>query len=78
MALHGLFTGTSKTYWHSMPYLPALHMCVILTGTAFITTGIPSIHIQLLNNHLSKSDKINGTPVNQCKYKIATWVNYSH
>ena len=51
MALHVLFTGTSKkkTYWHSMPYLPALHVCDILTGTAFITTGIPSIHMQLLN-----------------------------
>ena len=42
MVLHVLFTGTSKkTYWHSMPYLPALQVCDILTGTAFITTGIP-------------------------------------
>ena len=38
-----------KIYWHFMPYLLALHVCDILTGTAFITTGTPSIHMQLLN-----------------------------
>ena len=31
-----------------MSYLPALHARDLLTGTAFITTGIPSIHMQLL------------------------------
>ena len=49
LALHVLLTGTSKTYWHSMSYLPALHACNILTGTPLITTGIPTIHMQLLN-----------------------------
>ena len=49
LALHVLLTGTSKTYWHSMSYLPALHVCDILTGTPLITTSILTIHMQLLN-----------------------------
>ena len=45
LALHVLLTGTSKTYWHSMSYLPALHACNKLTGTPLITTGILTIHM---------------------------------
>ena len=49
MALYVLLLVLQKTYWHFMPYLPALHVCDILIGTAFMTTGIPGIHMQLIN-----------------------------
>ena len=47
MALHLIFTGTPCVrliYWHSIHYLPALHVCDLFIGTPFIT-----IYMQLLN-----------------------------